>query len=269
MEMLGMLLTSWPRMLVFLWLMVRPNSLQASAKVIISRCKAFSLCAVKAASSANSISLISTFRTLVSAQRRARLKRFPSFLVDSSTEKKMSKNLSASTRPCFTPLLIGKESEVEPSYWTVSCMSSWKDIIFLRSLGGHPILCKRVNNPFLLIRLEGLTLVDKGNIQGFPLLCSRHFSCSCLRKKIMSIVDLPALNPHWASGYTLFTSFCKLFNATRAKAFPVILRRDIPRCVLQSLRCPLSFGLVERGDVRVTHVLGHCSFLPALKQELV
>ena len=81
MEMLGMLPTSWPRMLVFLWLMVRPNSLQVSAKVIISRCKAFSLCAVKAASSANSISLISTFRTLVSAQRRARLKRFPSFLV--------------------------------------------------------------------------------------------------------------------------------------------------------------------------------------------
>ena len=34
-------------------------------------------------------------------------------------------------------------------------------------------------------------------------LCSRHFSCSCLREKIMSIVDLPALNPHWASGYTL------------------------------------------------------------------
>ena len=82
----------------------------------------------------------------------------------------MSKNVDGSTRPCFTPLLIGKGSEVEPSYWTVSCMSSWKDNIILRSLGGHPILCKRVNNPFQLIRFEGLTQVDKGNIKGFPLL---------------------------------------------------------------------------------------------------
>ena len=49
-------------------------------------------------------------------------------------------------------------------------MSSWKDNIILRSLGGHPILCKRVNDPFQLIRFEGLTQVDKGNIQGFPLL---------------------------------------------------------------------------------------------------
>ena len=46
----------------------------------------------------------------------------------------------------------------------------------------------------------------------------------------------------WTRTHTLFASFCNLFNATRAKAFPVILRRDIPRCVLQSLRCPLSFG---------------------------
>ena len=82
----------------------------------------------------------------------------------------MSKNVGASTRPCFTLLLIGKGSEVEPSYWPVSCMSSWKDIIILRSLGGHPILCKTVNNPFQLIRFEGRTQVHKGNVQGFPLL---------------------------------------------------------------------------------------------------
>ena len=141
---------------------------------------------------------------------------------------------------------------------TLSSLGAWEGI---RSSAREWI------TPSCWLGSKALLRSIKGMYRGF--LCSRHFSFSCLREKITSIVDLPALNPNWASGYTLFASFCNLFNTARAKAFPVILRRDIPRCVLQSLRCPLSFGLVERGDVRVTHVLGHCSFLPALKQELV
>ena len=43
-EILGVLLTSWPRMLVFLRLMVRPNTLQACAKELMSLCKALSVC---------------------------------------------------------------------------------------------------------------------------------------------------------------------------------------------------------------------------------
>ena len=58
MEMLGMLLTSWPRMLVFLGMTVGPNSLQACAKQLMSSCRASSVCAVRAASSTNTISLI-------------------------------------------------------------------------------------------------------------------------------------------------------------------------------------------------------------------
>ena len=46
----------------------------------------------------------------------------------------MPKSVGASTQPCFTQLLIG--SEVEPSYWKIHCMSSWKDVIVFRSLGG-------------------------------------------------------------------------------------------------------------------------------------
>ena len=48
----------------------------------------------------------------------------------------MPKGVGAITQPCFTPLLIGKGSEVEPTYWTVPCMSSRKDVIILRSLVG-------------------------------------------------------------------------------------------------------------------------------------
>ena len=41
----------------------------------------------------------------------------------------MRRSVGESTQPCFTSLLIGDGSEVEPSYWTVS---SWKT---LSSLG--------------------------------------------------------------------------------------------------------------------------------------
>ena len=110
----------------------------------------------------------------------------------SAKKKKMPKRVGVSTQPCFTPFLIGKGPEAEPSNWTVPCMSSWKDVIILWSLEGHPILCRSVNRPFLLIRSKALVRSIKAIHSGF--LYSRHFSCSCLSEKIMSIVDLPALN---------------------------------------------------------------------------
>ena len=110
----------------------------------------------------------------------------------STSEKKMPKRVGASAQPCFTPFLIGKGPEAEPSYWTVPCISSWKDVIILRSLDGHPILCRRVDRPFLLIRSTALVRSIKAIYSDF--LYSRHFSCSCLSEKIMSIVDLPVLN---------------------------------------------------------------------------
>ena len=60
----------------------------------------------------------------------------------------MRKSVEVSTQPCFTQLLIWKGSEVEPM----------KDVIILRSLGGgaHPIVCRRVNRPFLMTRLKAL-----------------------------------------------------------------------------------------------------------------
>lgn len=57
MEMLGVMLKSWPRMLVLLKLMVRPKSLQACAKERMRRCNVPSVYAVRAASSVNSINL--------------------------------------------------------------------------------------------------------------------------------------------------------------------------------------------------------------------
>ena len=121
--------------------------------------------------------------------KRLKMQRFQRLFLESSTQqscriilqlalakKKMPKRVGTSTQPCFTPFLIGKGPETEPLYWTVPCMSSWKDVIILRSLDGHPILCRRVNRPFLLIRSKALATSVKAIYSGF--LYSRHFSLS-------------------------------------------------------------------------------------------
>ena len=141
------------------------------------------------------------------------------------------------THPCFSPLLIGNGSQEEPSYWMIPYISSWKPVIILRSLEGHPILRSRVTSPFLLTKSKALVRSINAMYNG-PL-CSRNFFSTCLSEKIMSIVDLLALSPHCASGYMRSASNCNLFSITRAKAFPTILRRDILRWLLQSLRSPL------------------------------
>ena len=158
--------------------------------------------------------------SMLSARRRARLNSLPSLLVwrytpssnrlkawKSSREKKIPKSIGECTHPFFTLLLIGNGSEEEPSYWMMLCISLWKAVIILRSLEGHPILWSRVDSPFLLTKSRALVRSIKAMYNGY--LCSRHFSCSCPSEKIMSIVDLPALNPHCASGYMRSESNCK------------------------------------------------------------
>ena len=38
--------------------------------------------------------------------------------------------------------------------WTVPCISSWKDMIILRSIEGHPILCNREEALSMLVKLH-------------------------------------------------------------------------------------------------------------------
>ena len=69
--------------------------------------------------------------------------------------------------------------------------------------------------------------------------CSRHFSCSWQSEKIMSTVDCSALRPHCDSGYTREARLCRRARTTRAKILPTMLRREMSRLLLQSLRSPL------------------------------
>ena len=79
-----------------------------------------------------------------------------------------------SWQACFTPLFMFKAADVEPSKTTVPFMSSWKDLMMLRSLGGHPILGRILKRPSLLTRSKAFVRSMKATKSGC--LCSLHFS---------------------------------------------------------------------------------------------
>ena len=192
-------------------LMVSPKSWQASLKRVMSCCRSSAECAVTAASSAKRKSRRHRSWTLVLALSLERLKSFPSVLVRrqipsaagpnacfSITAKKIPNKVGARTHPCFAPLRMLKAADVEPSKTTVPFMSSWKDLMMLRSLGGHPILGRILKRPSLLTRSKAIVRSMKAMKSGC--LSSLHFSWSCLSEKIMSTVDLLARKPHYDSG---------------------------------------------------------------------
>ena len=53
--------------------------------------------------------------------------------------KEIPKSVGARMQPCFTSLQMSNASDVEPSYTMVPFMSTWKDCVILRSVGGQPI----------------------------------------------------------------------------------------------------------------------------------
>ena len=80
----------------------------------------------------------------------------------------------------------------------IPCISSWKALIIFRSLEGHAILCSTVKSPLQLTKSKALVRsIRRCIMAAFAL---GNFSCSCLSEKIMTILDLPALNLHCASG---------------------------------------------------------------------
>ena len=83
-----------------------------------------------------------------------------------------------------------------------------------------------------------------------------NFSCSCLNEKIMTILDLPALNLHCASGYMRSASNCNLLlqNYT-GKDLPNKIEEGYSTVVVAVTA--ISFVLEECHDVGITNVLGH------------
>ena len=152
------------RNLVFLRLMVRPNSEHADEHWSNSVCRSWAEWATSAASSAKSRSRTAIIFTFDFVFRRAGLNRRPSDLVCSLTptvdeqkarfnsiEKKIPKRVGARIHPWFTPLLFVNDSETLPSYWTIAFVLVWKNFTMLKRLGRQPIFNKTVL-PYLLDR---------------------------------------------------------------------------------------------------------------------
>ena len=119
-----------PWLITFVLLMpiVSQNSLQAWESLSISCSRSSIVRVTSAASSAKSISRMTTCLTFVLTLNRARLNSLPSALVnrktpsadvlkayDSIMEKNMLNSVGARTHPCFTPLWISNGSDVAPS----------------------------------------------------------------------------------------------------------------------------------------------------------
>ena len=115
----GGLATSWPMALVFLMLIIRPNSLHACENLLNSSWSSSAVWLTNAASSANSSSQIRIVLTLVFALNLAKLNSLQSDLACRKTssreswkaycrsvEKKIPNSVGARTHPCFTPLVI-------------------------------------------------------------------------------------------------------------------------------------------------------------------
>lgn len=130
-------------------LTVVPNSLQAWFNWLISCCRSRSVCMAKAASSAESFSLMSTVRILVFALRWAklnnlRLLRLRKYTLSldyvnanlNNMEKKMANKIGSKKRHCFTPLWIVKDTEVSTSELTTRFMLLSKDGDNSRQLWG-------------------------------------------------------------------------------------------------------------------------------------
>ena len=71
--------------------------------------------------------------------------------------------------------------------------------------------------------------------------CSWHFSWSCLTVKIMSVVPLSFLNPHWIFGRSPDCSRCSISQLSRTlpRTFPAIDNEEMPRWLSHNWGFPL------------------------------
>ena len=68
----------------------------------------------------------------------------------------------------------------------------------VRNFKGQPGPARIFHSPLWLTVSKVLVRSTKAAYR--PMFCSVHFSCICLSMKILSMVSLLDLNPHWLSG---------------------------------------------------------------------
>ena len=185
MVMCGVSLTSWPMMLVFFRLMVKSNSLQASEKRFMSRCSASFVWAVRAASSANNISLMRTHLGLGSETGQVEevpvapgveedaIFRLAEGVAQEQREEHAKKCRGQDTSLLHTVLdregVRGCSVELDCAIHVIM-----ERCDHLEEFWGTSNLSKRAKRPVLLTRSKALVRSMKARYSGR--LCSRHFS---------------------------------------------------------------------------------------------
>ena len=142
--------------------------------------------------------------------------------------KKMLNIVGARTQPCFMLLMMGKDSErlLFNLTWPHWSLRSW--ISMRRNFAGQPRRSKIIHSPFPLTVSNGL--VRSTNSTDIPLFCSLRFSWSFLKTTTLFVVLLLALNSHWVSvRWSSAMVDTNLFRSTRARIFPAMESRVIPR----------------------------------------
>ena len=146
----------------------------------------------------------------------------------------MLNSVEAITQPCVTLIVTGNGSENSPSFWILASIPSWNCRTIAMNLAGQPNLAIIFQSPSRLTVSNALVRSTK--VMWRSTFCSWHFSWSYRAVKIMSIVPLPFLNPHWLSGRSPDCSMRSFnrFSRTLARIFPAIDNKEMPRWLSQT-----------------------------------
>ena len=151
----------------------------------------------------------------------------------------MLNSVGASSQPYLTPLVTKIGSNNSPSFWNRERIPSWNCRIIAMNLTGQSNFVVIFQSPSRLTESNALVRSTKFMLRST--FCSWHFFWSCIVVKIMSIVPLSFLKPHWFSGRSPDYSRCSfnLFSRTFSRIFQATDNKEISRW-LSDLRIPIT-----------------------------
>ena len=178
-------------------------------------------------------------KTLPSVRNRKRAPTSPSPKASvSMAENIMPKRVGAKTQPCFTLLVTGNGSEYSRSSCNLAFMPSWNCWTIAMNFAGQPNLAMIFHSPSR--QTVSNAFIRSTKVVYSLTFCSWHFSCSWRAAKIMSALPRPARNPHWVSGSRSRSRWTlRRFSRIRARIFPAMESREIPRWLSQEFLFPL------------------------------
>ena len=120
--------------------------------------------------------------------------------------------MGSSTQPCLTPFVTPNDSENSPPTLTFAIIPVCRVSIIVVNFSGHPCFLSSCHGPVLPIVSNALLISTNNNGRS----CSVHFSCSCRRQNIISMVlRLPSIAflSH-LSDFSACVRFCSSLQAS-------------------------------------------------------